>query len=471
MNKRKQTIKYIVCDYLSAAIAWCSLFIFRKLHLEFTDFDDINLVFRDANFIKGIIIVPFFWLFLYTIQGAYNDIFRKSRLKELGETFFISIVGVLLIFFALLLDDHVSSYRNYYSSFGTLFVFHFMLTYLCRLVLTSQTAKKVHKKVIGFKTIIIGSKDKALETYKHLETDHFSSGNLFTGFVTVNGSVNEELAELLPNLGTYNDLDRLIVEQGVEEIVIAIEPYEHEKIHDVITSLKYTDVIIKITPDLKDILLGHVKISSIFYTPLIVVQLGTMQSWQVFIKRVMDIVLSCIAMIILTPVYLFVAIGVKLSSKGPVFYTQERIGLHGKPFKMHKFRTMFVDAEMNGPMLSSDNDPRITSFGRFLRKVRLDETPQFYNVLKGTMSLVGPRPERQFFIDRIMERAPEYALLHKIKPGITSWGQVKYGYAENVDEMIERLKYDLLYLENRSLSLDIKILLYTFIIIFQGRGK
>ena len=471
MNRRAQTIRYLICDYLSAVIAWCSLFMYRKFYLEQTNFEDINLVFRDSNFIKGIILVPFFWLFLYVIQGAYTDVFRKARLKELGETFFISVIGVILIFFTLLLDDKVQSYRNYYSSFALLFAIHFLLTYLCRLFLTSRTANKVHKRILGFNTIIIGSKEKALETYKHIETNYISSGNLFVGFVTVNGSVNEELSNVLTNLGTYKELIPLIEKHHIEEIIIAIEPHEHEKIHEIITSLRYTNVILKVTPDLKDILLGRARINTIFYTPLIVIHFGLLQPWQTFLKRMMDIVISCIAMILLIPVYLFIAITIKLTSKGSVFYQQERIGLHGKPFKMHKFRTMCMDAEKDGPMLSSDNDSRITPFGKFLRKVRLDETPQFYNVLKGTMSIVGPRPERQYFIDRILEKAPEYALLHKIKPGITSWGQVKYGYAENVDEMVERLKYDLLYLENMSLSLDIKILLHTFLIILQGRGK
>ena len=196
-----------------------------------------------------------------------------------------------------------------------------------------------------------------------------------------------------------------------------------------------------------------------------------MPEWQYSLKRIFDIIISLVAMIILSPVYLVTAIIVKATSPGPVFYAQERIGYLGRPFKMHKFRSMYVDAEQAGPALSKDNDPRITPFGRFMRKVRLDEIPQFYNVLRGTMSLVGPRPERQFYIDQIVKRAPEYLLLQRIKPGITSWGQVRYGYASNVDEMVERLRYDLLYLDNMSLTTDLKILLYTVIIIIQGRGK
>ena len=344
-----------------------------------------------------------------------------------------------------------------------------MLTYLPRLVLTTRTVKKIHRRELGFPTLLVGSGDKALETYRDIDGQEVYSGESFVGYVSTGaGGTNASLDAVMPYCGTVEKLSAILPQ--VEEVIIATE--EGEPITELLRVVNCRDnLIVKIRPSLRDIIYGSVKATSIFHSPLITLNTRLMSEWQYSFKRLMDIFISLLAMVLLSPVYLITAIIVKCTSPGPVFYAQERIGQGGKPFKMHKFRSMYVDAEASGPALSSDNDPRITPFGRFMRKVRLDEIPQFYNVLRGTMSLVGPRPERQYYIDKIVELAPEYALLQRVKPGITSWGQVKFGYAENVDEMIERMRYDLLYLENMSIATDVKILLYTVIIILQGRGK
>lgn len=469
---KKLKIKYIVFDILAAMLAWAALFLFRKIGLEYGRFEDINQVFRDSNFWWGIAIIPVGWLCLYAIFGTYRNVLRRSRLKELIETAVASAIGVVVIFFVLMLDDHISTYHNYYASFLFLLGVHFLLTYIPRVIITTNTVRMVHTRQLGFPSILIGSKKKAFQTYLDLENQEIYSGNLFVGFVTVNGTIEEDLKTVMPQLGTLDNLSELIEKYNVEEAIIAVEDYEQDKIQEILRTLDGCDnLIIKITPDARDLILGTVKITSIFHSPLITINNQPMEEWQYSVKRISDIVISLLALVVLSPVFLVTAIIIKCTSPGPVFYAQERIGRHGKPFMMHKFRSMYIDAEAMGPALSKDNDPRITPFGRFMRKVRLDEIPQFYNVLKGTMSIVGPRPERQFFIDQIVKRAPEYLLLQRVKPGITSWGQVKYGYASNVDEMVERLRYDLLYLDNMTLATDIKILLYTVIIIFQGRGK
>ena len=392
-------------------------------------------------------------------------------MRELGQTFTSSILGVTIIFFAVLIDDFIVTYKQYYLSYLVLFAYHFGITACFRFFLSSVTAYRIHNKLIGFNTLIIGSNEKAARLFNDLENEVKSSGHRIQGFVNVDEKPSYLLSNHTNYLGSFKKVKKLIKKQKIEDVIIAIETSEHDKISAILNELENTRVFIKIIPDIYDILSGSVKINSILGTPLIEVKHDLLPEWERLLKKGFDYLVASIAILLFSPVYLFTCFMVKLSSPGPIIYKQERIGQFGIPFNIYKFRSMRTDAEKDGPQLSSKTDSRVTSWGKFMRKVRLDETPQFFNVLRGDMSFVGPRPERQFYAEQLIAKAPHYKHLYKVKPGITSWGMVKFGYAENLEEMLERLKYDILYIENMSFLIDLKIMIHTVLIIFQGRGK
>jgi len=470
IKRKSQLWKYLFSDFITAAISYTLFFISRKIFIEPLKFGYRIPVELSPNFFYGLVLLPFFWLLVYYFSDYYRDVLHKSRLQELGQTFLSSLIGVTIIFFLIILDDTISNYKNYYQSYFTLFTVHFLITWIGRFSITTCTVKKIRRKEICFNTLIIGGNKPAVEVYNDMINQPVSTGTYFVGYVTVNGKNGNYLSQYLPQLGHFVDIPQVIHDQKIEEVIIAIDPSEQEMISRIITLLCLTNVRIRAIPSLNDLLSGKVPFTTLFDTPLLEISHDIMPAWQMNIKQFSDIVISALLLIILSPICLVIAILIRLTSPGPVIYSHERIGRYGKPFNIYKFRSMVVEAEKNGPELSNSHDPRVTPVGRFLRKTRLDEIPNFVNVLKGDMSLVGPRPERQYFIDQIVALAPHYVHLHRVKPGITSWGQVKYGYAENVDQMIRRLRYDLLYIENMSLGLDVKILLYTILTLLRQEG-
>jgi exopolysaccharide biosynthesis polyprenyl glycosylphosphotransferase len=456
MNERTQRLKYIVTDFVVTALAWAA---FCAVRLYITagcfDFHGFSNYMARCNTVKGQVLIPFFWIVLSYYSGYYNQPLGKSRLEEFITTFYTGLTGALLIFFSVILNDLPDNEMIYYKSFFALFLLSFFMIYFSRLSITQAAAKRIRKREWTVKTLVVGKGEKAEYVSRLLERPVDAVAYSIEGFVDPD---------------SREDLTTLIAEKQISVIIVSIDSEDDADLLKMLHSLYKYHLPVKIPLSNHKILTGGMKTRSITGVPLIDLASGTLSEAGKNIKRSAEVLTAAFMLLLLSPLFLLLALPVKLSSKGAVIFKQERIGYRGKPFMIYKFRTMIENAEDNTPQLSSVNDKRITGFGRFMRKYRLDELPQFWNVLKGDMSLVGPRPERAYFVDKIVQTAPWFYLLQNIRPGISSWGMVKYGYATTVEQMVERAGYDIIYYENMSLFVDLKVLIYTVRTILMGRG-
>ena len=422
------------------------------------------------NVVLGQVVFPLMMMAVYYLTGYYNEPFRKSRLSELSLTFISAINNSLIAFFVALINDMVANSRTYnYEALLILLGLLFFMVYVPRAIITSHTSRMIKSRRWGFKTLVVGDGAAAFAFVNKMEHMRWALGYDVAGYVHIDGE------NAVKNIGKpvwdIEQIEQVCAREQIKEIIVVPTLQDSPMVLNVINKLFPLNLPIKLSPDKFNVLSSRARLSDLYGDPLIDVSGSNMTEGQKNIKRLLDVMVSAVMLVLLIPVYALVAVLIKLDSPGPVLYRQERVGWHNKPFHIIKFRTMVQNAEQQGrPQLSSEDDPRITRLGRVLRKYRIYELPQFWNVLRGDMSLVGPRPERQYFVTKIMEREPVYSLVHQVRPGITSLGMVKFGYARNVDEMLERLHYDLLYLENMSIINDLKILAYTIRIVFMGRG-
>lgn len=464
MNERKMRLVYIFADYISTLVG-VMVFTFVRFMLV----SDIRACYVEMSAFFGsyglkltMSLFPLFMLGLYYLSGFYVNVTNKSRVKEFLSTGMSVAIGAFIFFMVVLLNDVLPRRVMNYEILLVFFVCLFVPVYITRLVLTSLWISRWRGSKLENVVVISGSDTCPANIADIIER----SNKCIRSVISVDGQNSDLQAGL--------SVRRLVTElrdTGATAFVVALPSDDPELSLRVLGCLYPLDRAIYVSPDDYMLLVSKVPYDNLLSEPLVDISRSSLSDSIVSMKRASDVAGALAGLLLAAPVIGVLAFAIKFKSPGPVFYSQERIGYHRKPFKIYKLRTMTVNAESSGPALSSDNDPRVTNVGRFMRKYRLDELPNLWNVLRGDMSLVGPRPEREYFLSQLRVRAPHCALLHQVRPGLTSLGMVKFGYASTVDDMLARLKYDLLYIQNISVSLDLKVIFYTVRTIFRGEGK
>ncbi|MFU8860494.1 MAG: sugar transferase [Cyclonatronaceae bacterium] len=459
-------------DLFVLVLAW---YAFYYVRFEWGWLDIVETVRPRVLFLPSVVLA-FYWLLIFGIFGLYKKLYLISRFDEIVRVGKITIIGTLVLFFLLFIESSNWNTDNIgYAKTYTLAYWMIVCSFVSvnRFVIRSVQRFKVKQGKGLHKALIVGIGPTALQVHDNIRR-HKTSGLNVVGFVSQNGS-GKVIDAAVPEadiLGEISNIKEIITKEAVQDVIIAMEPENRDKLIDVLDKIDIPDVSVKILPDFFQMISGLNQTNQIFGLPLIEVMPDPMPSWEKFFKRLMDIVLSLILLIVTMPVTFAVILLVRATSKGPAIYRQKRVGKFSRQFTMYKFRTMYEDAETGtGPVWARGDDPRITPVGYWLRKLRIDEVPQLLNVLRGDMSLVGPRPERPFFVEQFLKQIPLYHRRLRVRPGITGWAQVKWKYDESFDDVVEKTKYDLFYVENMSLRMDLKILINTFSTMISGKGQ
>lgn len=464
MNKKLEKLLILTIDFITINLAWI---IYYQLRVNSRWFTLLTM----PEFIIPMLVIYLYWLLIFTFVGMYRTWFASSRLDEISTLFKASFVGIFVLFFLILIDDYLngagSTTRILIFIYWGLFLF---LTGIGRLFVRSFQRNLLIKGFGRKNALIIGFNENAKEVQNQLK-QHPALGLDVVGYIKAHGTTEDTEYDGVKTIGTIDGLQESIDTYNAKEVIIAIERQDKDALVEIIAKCETKNVGLKIVPDLYEILSGQARTSQIYGIPLIDIMPQLMPEWEKKLKRLIDITVSLVFLIITSPVLLITTIAIKIESEGNVFYRQERCGINGTIFRIIKFRSMRSDAEkLTGPVWSQKDDPRITKVGKFIRRTRIDEIPQIINVLKGEMSIVGPRPERPFFVEMLSKEIPYYKRRLKVRPGITGWAQVKHKYDENIEDVKIKLRYDLFYIENMSLRMDFKILFRTVFVMLLGTG-